>query len=536
MPKFPYKMRLKQPISKEKINDYNKSKRQKSRNIESNSPPSEEIQLLNNLQAGILKDVGRRHKVLLFIKFKKKKKQAIYDLLRTLDITSATKQQEQTKHKETRPNTTVVNFYLSHKGYKALSLSLYKKHPPFIAGMKKRTEKDEAGKKQHILGDTPKQWETPFKKKIHAILSLANKDLFTLEKQVLKYQQKFKGIIKIIKVQKGVTYTNENGAPIEHFGYVDGISQPLFVEEDIKAAGKMNTWKPVTTPDLVLTPDIGLDQFCESCKSKTKEEKKKKENCKDCEAKEKFFGSYMVFRKLEQNVKGFKHAEEALAQKLKFVGSAAEAAGAMIVGRFENGLPVIKWGSTVSPEENSIDNDFDYSLDPDGIRCPYHAHIRKVNPRGDNNRLFGISEKEEHSHRIARRGITYGERDLNEQGLFQETEKTFPTSGVGLLFICFQSDIANQFEFMQRNWANNNDFPVPFTGIDPIIGQGEGNRKYENDQPLEQQWRKSNGQKESCSFSSFVTMKGGEYFFAPSLAFFKTLPVLEEEEELIAEN
>ena len=82
---------------------------------------------------------------------------------------------------------------------------------------------------------------------------------------------------------------------------------------------------------------------------------------------------------------------------------------------------------------------------------------------------------------------------------------------------------------MQQTWANNNDFPIPFTGIDPIIGQGQ-NRKSPpgpNQQQMdqEQKWRKENGDILPKDLSSFVTTRGGEYFFAPSIPFFKYLSV-----------
>jgi hypothetical protein len=56
-------------------------------------------------------------------------------------------------------------------------------------------------------------------------------------------------------------------------------------------------------------------------------------------------------------------------------------------------------------------------------------------------------------------------------------------AGVGLLFFCYQPDIWEQFEFIQRFWANNPLFVEPglegkakanypdATGIDAVIGQ-----------------------------------------------------------------
>ena len=48
-----------------------------------------------------------------------------------------------------------------------------------------------------------------------------------------------------------------------------------------------------------------------------------------------------------------------------------------------------------------------------------------------------------------RRGIPYGARNLADP----------PSSGVGLLFMCYQRNIRQQFEFIQRTWIDNPNFP-----------------------------------------------------------------------------
>ena len=82
--------------------------------------------------------------------------------------------------------------------------------------------------------------------------------------------------------------------------------------------------------------------------------------------------------------------------------------------------------------------------------------------------------------------------------------------------MAYQSDIVDQFEFTQHIWANNPDFRSRGVGIDPIIGQpkGAGLQKYPSKYGVELG--------EPFDFSGFVTMKGGEYFFAPSISFLKS--------------
>ncbi len=138
----------------------------------------------------------------------------------------------------------------------------------------------------------------------------------------------------------------------------------------------------------------------------------------------------------------------------------------MVVGRFENGTPVTLHGT---PVVQPPPNDFNYSEDPNGERCPFRAHIRKTNPRGDLVRQRGIPEGAERDPIMARRGITYGKRILQSNGDFAEDDR--PNGDVGLLFMAYMADISAQFEFTQETWVNNLDFVVDGNGLDPIIGQ-----------------------------------------------------------------
>lgn len=281
-------------------------------------------------------------------------------------------------------------------------------------------------------------------------------------------------------LQLGDALFNADCNGIEHFGYVDGRSQPLMLKEDIDQEPH-DEWDPsIPLSQIIVADPAGEGDV--SC------------------------GSYFVFRKLHQNVSGFKKAEEQLAKAAGIVDD--QRAGASLVGRFENGTPVI--ASRVAGKvgaKGETDNDFNYSGDPQGFRCPYAAHIRKTNPRTDDTKR----------HLMARRGIPYGLRqdDPNDEN----GQKPGPEAEVGLLFMSYQSDLQQGFEFTQKLWADNPDFdfasPTQPVGIDPIIGQGENasNRypKVWGHGPLT----------DAIEFGRYVTMKGGEYFFAPSRSFFE---------------
>ncbi|MEP3388458.1 MAG: Dyp-type peroxidase [Reichenbachiella sp.] len=439
---------------------------------------------LRSIQGNILDKHGGGIEVFVFLDFEKLADDAAKSKLAKMakDITSAWSQFEQSKNLKDENLETFLGVYLTYDGY--ICLGIDNKAIPsgeaFRSGMDKRD-----------LGDPSREeWELPFKGNVHACLLLIDNRLTDLENRVDSLKEAWGEAIA--NIQWGRKLLNHHKQTIEHFGYVDGISQPIFTKKAYDKVKNKTRWDPKANLSLVLSPEPNTCSY----------------------------GSYLVFRKLEQNVKAFKEAEKKLAEFLGFVGETEEVAGALIVGRFENGLPVVKMGSVLDPEIPSEDNDFQFDIDPDGVRCPFHSHIRKTNPRGDNDRFFGKEEnrigEKERLHRIARRGITYD--DIGRGGNLE----FYPDAGVGLLFLCFQSNIENQFEFIQRNWVNNNDFPVPFTGIDPLIGQGK-NRSDLAHNDAEQKWMDVHRLPKSKSLSDFVTMKGGAYFYAPSIIFFKNL-------------
>ena len=261
--------------------------------------------LFSKLQAGILKGHGRDHVHFLLLHFNQFDINNVKHILSNLKITSALEQYEQTQRRI--GNETVLTCYISFKGYKALGLTPNSTSQAFENGMASR---------KNLLGDSPENWEDhyrPNKTEIHAIVSIANDDPNEIKNEEASLKETFGNSIKIIETEVGKVKKNNDNQPIEHFGYVDGISQPLFLEQDfydkMGIPKKINHWDPKAPLSLVLTKDPMLEG-------------------------DTLLGSYMVFRKLEQNVKAFKEAETQLAKDLGLTESSEEAAGAFIIGRF----------------------------------------------------------------------------------------------------------------------------------------------------------------------------------------------------------
>jgi Dyp-type peroxidase family len=471
------------------------------------NPNADELAMLSILQGNILKSHGRKATAHVFLRFDSAQVTAARTFLRMLgtkltpasvQLGNAAKIRTARRAGKAAPTTPpFLACMLSAGGYAALGLGTgaTPTDPAFRDGLKSRGE---------VLNDPPVgKWDAGYRSDIHAMILIGgdpDKRKPGKSKQVDDALASLLdtiplGAVQVLGIERGRAYHNEHDDGIEHFGYVDGRSQPLLREDDINAEAAHGDgivrWDPAFPIKQVLVKDPAVANA---------------------------FGSYFVFRKLEQNVKGFKEAEEVLGKKLQKLAKQRgqefdpELAGAMIVGRFEDGTPILlQHGEGM---HNPVPNDFDYSGDPDGLKCPFHAHIRKTNPRGDTARIFGVPLEEERAHIMARRGIPYGTRKQNKKMEFIDK----PNKGVGLLFMAYQSDIENQFEFTQRSWANSEGFVRPDTGIDPVIGQG-GTGK----QTHRAGWGDAAALTHQTRFADFVTMKGGEYFFAPSISFFEVL-------------
>jgi Dyp-type peroxidase family len=424
---------------------------------------------LSNLQGNILKSHGRKAAVHVFLTFHKGAGEQAKSFLSGLapKLTSAAEQRAQKRRHQQGSSELFTALYLSARGYGHLGYPQGGFSKVFWKGMR-------AAK----LGDpSPEQWEPPYRRELHAMVLFAHDHRGILDRQVEQLQTKLRGIA-YVDPEYGQTINEPK--VVEHFGYRDGISQPLFYKSDVKGAN--HPWNPGAGPNLVLIQDpYGL-------------------SADDC-------GTYFVFRKLEQNVFAFRQHTQALAATLQANGASPALAGAMVIGRFLNGTPVVLH----EQPQRKLDNNFLYSRsDPQGNRCPFAAHIRKTNPRGSS----GTPLATERMHRIARRGITYGDPTPPDADL-----STLPINGVGLLFQCCQADLENQFEHLQHHWASDAQFPIPRTGRDPVIGQPANGALHRLDFP--DPWGTS--YRVPFSLQSFVTMKGGEYFFAPSIPFVRSL-------------
>jgi Dyp-type peroxidase family len=242
-------------------------------------------------------------------------------------------------------------------------------------------------------------------------------------------------------------------------------------------------------------------------------------------------GSFLVYRRLRQDVPAFNRFLAAEAGRLcglpGLAGLTAETLGAMLIGRWRSGAPLLRTpaGDNQALGANGrATNAFGFATGEDpgdgfppgqadvgGLVCPKAAHIRKVNPRDlptdqgpPPNTL---------AHRILRRGIPFG-----PPLPFGATEDPDGQER-GLLFLGYQASISAQFEFLAATWMNDASKPDPFprpdgVGIDLVVGQNNvtaGGERFCLVGPAQQRVTTA-GQ----AVSSWVIPTGGGYFFAPS--------------------
>jgi Dyp-type peroxidase family len=216
-------------------------------------------------------------------------------------------------------------------------------------------------------------------------------------------------------------------------------------------------------------------------------------------------GTYLVFRQLAQDVAKFWNFLDKAAPGPdgKSDSDARERLGAKFVGRYKSGAPLV-----LSPEgDNSAlasENNFGYvrNHDAQGVSCPIGAHIRRSNPRDSIGPDPKTALSTANRHRLLRRGRSYGQR--LENPLVDDGKER------GLHFICLNSDIERQFEFVQQTWINNPVFSGLYDEVDPLVGNlAKGNKTFTvQADPLR-----------TCvkGLCRFVTVKGGGYFFVPSI-------------------
>jgi Dyp-type peroxidase family len=220
-------------------------------------------------------------------------------------------------------------------------------------------------------------------------------------------------------------------------------------------------------------------------------------------------GTYVGFRKYQTRVGAFNRF-------LRAHGSTEqerELLAAKLVGRWRSGSPLTLAPDVDNPSlgaDPHRNNDFNYAGDPRGLQVPLGSHIRRMNPRDTElSRLTDVN-----IHRLIRRGTTYGEP--YDPNAISEEDDVKPR---GAYFLFISAKAMATMEFLQQEWIDEGNFMRLGDERDPIIGLQDKDAVFTI--PREPVRRRCHG------LETFNVLRGGEYFFMPSLSALKWLGALE---------
>ena len=244
-------------------------------------------------------------------------------------------------------------------------------------------------------------------------------------------------------------------------------------------------------------------------------------------------GTYLVIRQLKQDVRGF---WQYVTSRAGGDRQAADTLASRLVGRTRQGEPLAQLEKDAIPgvagkaQERRL-NQFTFDDDPAGVRCPVGAHIRRANPRNGDyaHHETGLKQRladlglpasafqddvvsSVRFHRILRRGREFGP-SLSVDEALRPAPADDPDRG--LYFICLNANISRQFEFIQNAWMTSTKFSALTGESDPLLG----NRLHTADGRVTNGFTMpARGLRHRISeLPSFVTVRGGAYFFLPGV-------------------
>ncbi|MES2934158.1 MAG: peroxidase [Pseudomonadota bacterium] len=439
-----------------------------------------------------------------------------------------------------------LNIAFTYQGLKELDLpaaSLVGFTDEFMMGMKARKD---------ILGDdgpsAPEHWDTIWKesrgedrdKDVHVFISIngqAPEHVESTYQWLLTLVSQSDGGVVLLRGHRGddgahdlpyqdVKIVLENGLPTskEHFGYTDGIGDPVFEglpgdPERVQGRGKQMVdggWAPLATGEFLLGH---IDEAHEYPPAPNPILLSKN-------------GTYMVYRKLHENVATF---DAFLDDRSKNYPGGKQLLAAKFVGRWmDNGAPLVsapdaaskeKWDARFAvasdKEQDEMLSNFTFNDDASGAKCPFSGHIRRINPRGSLEVAKSPTDKPgalsicpgafdtpgalANRRRILRRGLPYGE----------VKDRARDDGNHGIIIMMLNADINRQFEFVQQQWINyGNDFRA---ANDKEIILGNHNDEHPSKAVIQVDPDSDQPPYFVTNIPRLVETRGGDYFFIPSM-------------------
>ena len=444
-----------------------------------------------------------------------------------------------------RPKAT-TNLAFTYQGLKTLELpraTLNGFTEEFAMGMKQRKD---------ILGDdgpsAPEHWDPIWRASreknrhldVHVMVSINGQSLADIEERyqwlLATVSASAEGVV-LLTGHRGedgaedlpyqevhALVENDQITSKEHFGYTDGIGDPYFegladAPERILGRGKQldnGTWAPLATGEFILGHVDEAHEYPPAPNPILLSRN----------------GTFMVYRKLHENVASF---DQFLDRESRNFPGSKELLAAKFVGRWrDNGAPLVgapddaskktwdeKFAAQAGNEaaQDKMLSDFTYDDDMSGAKCPFSAHIRRINPRaslemvqGDNPAAmvckmgaFDTPGALSNRRRVLRRGLPYGAvKDRNSD-----------RGNHGIVIMMLNADISRQFEFVQQQWINyGNDFKA---SNDKEILLGNHDKEFPSRATIQVDPDGERAPYFLRDIPRLVETRGGDYFFVPSM-------------------
>jgi Dyp-type peroxidase family len=390
---------------------------------------------------------------------------------------------------------TTLNVALSFRALTALELPAW-----ILDGFPAEVRGGMAARAAERLGDDPRTWDDELRD-LEVLVVVHAQSAEALDAEAGRWERELRADasgLALAHVQPAALL----GEQREHFGFTDGFSQPAIegvAREDVRGQGipyKRVPWWPLSRTQWRA---IKAGEFLLGYEDEDRGPAPAPPAPFDRNA------SFMVWRKLHQDVAGFR---DQLAEQARRLELDEELVAAKLVGRWRDGSPLALRPHAPDPElgnDKLRANDFRYGDDALGLRCPRGAHVRRTNPRD----ALGWEGRLTARHRILRRGMPYG--PPLPEGAPDDGEAR------GLLFVCLQASIARQFEIVQSQWCNDGNAFGLGREADPITGPAGGEVRHiiEGDPPHV-----------VSPLRSYVECRGGEYLVVPSIGALRALPGL----------
>jgi Dyp-type peroxidase family len=442
-----------------------------------------------------------------------------------------------------RPQST-TNIAFTYQGLKQLDLpraSLIGFPEEFVMGMKQRKD---------ILGDdgpsSPEHWDRIWRenrekdrhKDVHIFISINGQQLEFVETRyqaLVELAGRLGSGVVLLTGHRGdndaedMPYQDvhalfENGQVTskEHFGYTDGIGDPYFegladAPERVLGRGKQmgdGTWKPLATGEFILGHVDEAHEYPPAPKPVLLSRN----------------GTFMVYRKLHENVATF---DRFLERESQAYPGGKELLAAKFVGRWrDNGAPLAgapddvakkawdaRFNAADPAEKDRMLSDFTYDDDMSGAKCPFGAHIRRINPRASlefkqgakpgalvcNPGAFDTPGALANRRRVLRRGLPYGEAK----------DRSTDRGNHGIIIMMLNTDLNRQFEFVQQQWINyGNDFKA---ANDKEVLLGNHGKEYPSKAVIQVDPDSDRAPYFVRNIPRLVETRGGDYFFMPSM-------------------